>query len=103
MGWIRPYDTSTPFHTPHKVATTNGTTITSHKGAHVYWGSLMNSLGSVRFMPTIVGFIMIAATDALIAMTAPTERSTPPVAMTSVMPIAGTIVGGPGLRMSMRL
>ena len=33
------------------------------------------------------GFIIRAATEAAIAMTAPTERSTPPVAMTNVMPM----------------
>jgi hypothetical protein len=49
----------------------------------------------------MVGFIMIAATDALMAMTAPTERSTPPVAITRVMPIARIIVGEPWTRMSM--
>ena len=54
-------------------------------------------------MPTIVGLIMTAATDALMAMIAPTERSTPPVAITSVMPIARIIVGDPCTRMSITL
>ena len=29
IGWMRPYETSTPFHTPQSVATINGTMITS--------------------------------------------------------------------------
>ena len=35
------------------------------------------------------------ATDAEIAMTAPTDRSMPPVAITSVMPIASSMTGTP--------
>ena len=38
-----------------------------------------------------------------IAATAPTERSIPPVAITSVMPSATSISGAPKLRMSIRL
>ncbi len=37
------------------------------------------------------------------AMTAPTERSMPPVAMTSVMPIATRISGVPKMRIDTRL
>ena len=46
---------------------------------------------------------MIAATDAEMAMTAPTDRSTPPVAITSVMPMASSMIVEPLRRMSMRL
>ena len=45
----------------------------------------------------------IAATDAEIAMTAPTDRSTPPVAITSVIPSARSMTGAPLRGMSMRL
>ena len=38
-----------------------------------------------------------------IATTAPTERSMPPVAITSVMPSATSISGAPKRRMSIRL
>ena len=103
IGWMRPYETSTPFHTPHSVAMTMGTMITAHRGIHVYCGLLMKNLGSVRFMPTIVGFIMTAAIEALMAMIAPTDRSTPPVAMTSVIPIARIMVGDPCTRISITL
>ncbi len=41
--------------------------------------------------PTFRGSIRMAATEAEMAMTAPTERSTPPVAITTVMPIASRI------------
>ena len=53
--------------------------------------------------PTLRGSMRIAATEAEMAMTAPTERSTPPVAMTTVMPIASRMVGALLRRMSMRL
>ncbi len=43
------------------------------------------------------------ATEAEMAMTAPTDRSTPPVAITTVMPIASTTVGALLRRMSIRL
>ena len=43
------------------------------------------------------------ATEAEMAITAPTDRSTPPVAMTMVMPMASTTVGALSRRMSMRL
>ena len=56
-----------------------------------------------RLTPTIRGSMRMHATDAEMAMTAPTERSTPPVAMTRVMPIARTTVGALLRRMSMRL
>ena len=56
-----------------------------------------------RLTPTILGSIRMQATDAAIAITAPTERSTPPVAMTSVMPSARTTVGTLLRRMSTRL
>ena len=45
----------------------------------------------------------IAATDAEIAMTAPTDRSTPPVAITSVMPMASSMIVEPLRGMSTRL
>ncbi len=51
----------------------------------------------------IRGSMRMQATDAAIAITAPTERSTPPVAMTRVMPIARTTVGALLRRMSTRL
>ncbi len=53
--------------------------------------------------PTFLGSIRMAATEAEMAMTAPTERSTPPVAITTVMPIASRMVGALLRRMSMRL
>ncbi len=43
------------------------------------------------------------ATDAAIAMIAPTDRSTPPVAMTRVIPMASTSVGALLRRMSTTL
>ena len=92
-----------PFQSPQSVAMTNGTMNTSQRGAQVYCGLLMNNLGSVRFIPTIVGLIMMAATEDEIAMIAPTDRSTPPVAITSVIPIARIIVGDPWSRISIRL
>ena len=100
---MRQYDTSMPFHMPHREAMISGTTMTIHNGAQLYWGSLRNNPGSVRAMPVIVGLIMMQATDEAIAMTAPTERSTPPVAITSVMPMARITVGDPFRRMSMTL
>ncbi len=55
-------------------------------------GSFINFIKSGgSSSPMITGFIMIAATEAEIAITTPTERSTPPVAITSVMPIANSI------------
>ena len=45
---------------------------------------------------------MIAAIDAEIAMIAPTDRSTPPVAITSVMPMASSMIVDPLRRMSTR-
>ncbi len=46
---------------------------------------------------------MLHATAPEMAATAPTERSMPRVAMTSVMPMATISVGAPLRRMSMRL
>ncbi len=51
----------------------------------------------------ITGFIITAATEAAIAITAPTERSTPPVAMTSVIPSASRHTVDPLRRMSIRV
>ena len=56
-----------------------------------------------RPTPTIRGSIRMQATDAVMAMTAPTDRSTPPVAITSVMPIARMTVGALFRTMSTRL
>ena len=53
--------------------------------------------------PTFLGSTRMAATEAEMAMTAPTERSTPPVAITTVMPIASRMIGALLRRMSMRL
>ena len=47
--------------------------------------------------------IIVAATAPAMAMTAPTERSTPLVAITIVMPIARMATGAPRLSTSMRL
>ena len=49
------------------------------------------------------GLINTAPIAAEIAITAPTERSTPPVAITNVIPIATSMSGAPLLKMSMRL
>ena len=46
--------------------------------------------------------INCAATAPAIAITAPTDRSTPPVAMTSAIPSASSITFDPWLRMSMK-
>ena len=54
-------------------------------------------------VPRTNGFIKRAATEDTIAMMAPTERSTPPVAITSVMPMDNAITGVLFRRISIRL
>ena len=100
---MRPYETSTPFQRPHNVATTSGTRMTAHIGAQLYPGSLIRSpILPDRFVPRMLGLSMMQATEDEIAMTAPTDRSTPPVAITSVIPIARITVGALFRRTSIR-
>ena len=49
------------------------------------------------------GFIKMPATEAAIAIVAPTDRSTPAVAITRVMPMASSITVEPLRKMSIKL
>jgi hypothetical protein len=88
IGWMLPRETSSPFHSPHRSAAPSASTITT---------------GSGVLVASVTLPISVVATAAQMAATAPTERSTPPVAITAVMPIAISISGDPRLRMSTRL
>jgi hypothetical protein len=88
IGWMLARETSSPFHSPHRMATPNVTRITTGSGVEVTSVTLPTSR---------------VATAAQIAATAPTERSTPAVAITAVRPIAISISGAPRLSTSTRL
>ncbi len=104
IGWIRPNATSTPFHRPQATAASSEPKMTTGKGTKLYVGSPTTAVMLPwRLSPMILGSMRMQATDAEIAMTAPTDRSTPPVAMTRVIPIASTTVGALLRRMSTRL
>src|SRR5258706_3558202 len=77
-----------PFHKPHKAAIPRATIYTTGKGVLVtpVWVPIRES-----------------ATAAVMAITGPTERSTPPVAITSVMPSASTMGGAPFHKISIIL
>ncbi len=87
IGWMPSAATSQPFHTPS----------TSERPS-----ASPNAI-SVVPTPSVLSLIHRQASAPLIATTAPTERSMPRVAITSVMPIAIRISGAPFFRMSTRL
>jgi hypothetical protein len=89
IGWMLPRETSSPFHSPHRMRRRPAP-------ARI-------TTGSGVLVASVTPPIRVVATAALMAATAPTERSTPPVAITAVMPIAISISGDPRLRMSTRL
>ncbi len=82
-GWILRMATSTPFHSPASTPL-----------------PIAASSTTGRLCPATV---IDAAVAPAMAMMAPTERSIPPVAITSVMPIASSATGAARLRMSMGL
>ena len=91
IGWIRTYATRTPFHRPHS----DGDDQRHHdddRHRREAVRRVADDRADVprRLTPTIRGSIRMHATEAEIAMTAPTDRSTPPVAMTSVIPSASS-------------
>ena len=92
MGCMPAFTTSRPFHNPQAVATANALASASHSGC-----SLTTSPSALKLPPTID-----AATTAAMAMTAPTEMSSPRTAMTSVMPSDTTMSGAARFRMSIR-
>ena len=78
--------------------------MTIGSGMKLYVGSPTTVVMSPEsVIPTRLGSMRMAATEAEMAMIAPTDRSTPPVAMTTVMPIASRMVGALLRRMSMTL
>src|ERR1051326_6827768 len=81
MGWTLRTPTSNPFQQPAASETTSADPITIGNG-------------------TPARLINCAATAPAIAITAPTERSTPPVAMTRAMPRASSMTFEPWLRIS---
>ncbi len=83
IGWMSSTATSTPFQRPQRIPTP----------------SVISSVAASECPDVIAA----AAVAPQIAMTAPTERSMPLVAMTTVMPIAKSTTGAPRLRISMRL
>src|SRR3954470_10029921 len=76
--------TSTPFQTPHSA-------LTPSVAARISGAEACDCVARS------------AATEPAIAMTAPTERSTPPVAITSVIPSAASAAGAPRFTTSTRL
>ena len=86
-----------PFHRPHSAAATNAARITTGSGVAVTFSTSLSL--AINVFPR-AGLISTVATAAEMATTAPTERSTPAVAITMVMPIASTISGAPRLMMS---
>ncbi|MCY1374167.1 hypothetical protein D9M69_614910 [compost metagenome] len=83
IGWISSIATRTPFHRPQRMPVP----------------SVIRSVIASEW-PDVIDE---AATAPQIAITAPTERSMPLVAMTTVMPMARSTTGAPRLRMSMTL
>jgi len=99
MGWIFALETKKPFHNPQAVpAAKFAKTI---KGNGVLEASWVKISFEINSLPK-AGFINTAPMAADMAMTAPTERSTPPVAITIVIPIATRINGAPLLTTSIR-
>ena len=89
IGWMPSTATRNPFHTPSTSEMTRAT---------------VTATATVAGLPGSGEPRMIEqATAPEIAATAPTERSMPRVAMTSVMPTAMISVGAPLRRMSIRL
>ena len=89
IGWTPKTETSIPFHNPRPTATPRAMPI------------------AVMTVPAPAGSVAEAmwaqASAPLTATTAPTERSMPREAITSVMPRATSMVGAPLRRMSIRL
>ena len=83
IGWMSRNATSTPFQSPHSSPSASETASTTGTG----WPSATS----------------VAATAPVIAMTAPTDRSMPRVAITSVMPIASSATGATRTPTSIRL
>ena len=84
MGWMPMPATSRPFHAPSSTETPSAAAMAA--GAE-----------------TPCATTSCATTAPAMAMMAPTERSTPPVAMTRVMPSASSMTFAPWFRMSMRV
>ncbi len=88
IGWMCRTDTRKPFQAPSSIATPMATAIAT---------------STVLVLPGVGELsIMVRATAPDTAMTAPTERSMPRVAITRVMPSATNINGALVRRMSMR-
>lgn len=83
IGWMRRIETRKPFHRPQT--------------------SPMPSAKRTATGAECPAWTLAAATAPQIAMIAPTERSMPRVAMTSVMPMASSATGAPRFRMSIGL
>ena len=81
IGWMRSRVTSRPFHAPSAAPASTHSTSTAAKGRAVVVTSS-------------------AASAPVIAMTEPTDKSTPPVPMTSVMPSASSMTFAPWLSTS---
>ncbi len=71
-------------------------------GKGVFVAFLVRISFEISFCPS-AGLINTVPIAAEIAITAPTERSMPPVAITNVIPIATKMSGAPLLKISMRL
>jgi len=82
IGWMRSTATRKPFHRPHNTPTP----------------SAAPSATGTECVST-----RLAATAPAIAMTAPTDRSMPRVAITSTMPSDSSATGAPRLKTSTRL
>ena len=99
IGWILARETSSPFHRPHSVPAARSARIIMPSG--VFVASFVRISFVISLSPR-AGLISTAPMAAEMAITAPTERSTPPVAITIVIPIATSANGAPLLRTSMR-
>ena len=100
MGEILPRETSIPFHKPHRIPAARSASTTPHKGVWVKVGSAATAFVICTLPKT--GLINTEPIAAEMATTAPTERSTPPVAITRVIPSATNIKGAELLKTSIR-
>ena len=99
IGWMRARETSSPFHRPHSVPAARSARMMIPRGVLV--ASLVRISLVISLLPR-AGLISTAPMAAEMAITAPTERSTPPVAITRVMPMATSASGAPSFSTSIR-
>ena len=100
IGWILSLETSIPFHKPQSMPAAKSARTMIGNGVCVIFAAATELMTSL--LPS-TGLINTAPIAAEIAITAPTERSTPPVAITNVIPIATNMSGAPSMKMSMIL